>query len=285
MDKEPLQTYTFSIYDVQHYSIYVYHSSRNGEQRTVEAVEHSAMPRQDIARVLYADFPFQQRLHKVSPCAEDNDHHSQSCPQQMVEHRHQRVGEGNIICDYLRRHHSRERSSDTSLPRLLWRDARKEPVLAQQRAEHVCPRVARPQEDEHSQGVPVIIRKSCRRANEAQRVERRKRQRDVKLRHEGHRPRLHRVRAVEIQLRHQKVDDGNEVRDEHLRPHHICVERPHRRKEICRRNGSDEAVDVQVQMPIGNRRKLPRRKGSDSSKEYQQRERIPHDASDDGCNE
>lgn len=156
---------------------------------------------------------------------------------------------------------------------------------AKPRAKDVCPRVACPKEDEHRQGVPIVICHSRRGADEAQRVERCEWQGNVELCHEGHRPCLHRVSAVKVEFRHQKVDDGYEVRDKYLCAHHVGVERPHRCEEVCRRYGGDEAVDVQAQMPVGDGSKLPCRQCCDSREEYQQREGIVHDACNKADNE
>ena len=56
------------------------YGSRNGEQRRVETVEHTAMAGQDVAAVLHSEGTLQQTLYQIAPGAEDNDDQSQTEP-------------------------------------------------------------------------------------------------------------------------------------------------------------------------------------------------------------
>ena len=53
---------------------------RDGQQRTVEAVEHAAVAGQDVPAVLQAQLALEQALHQVAPGAE-HDHHDHPEPE------------------------------------------------------------------------------------------------------------------------------------------------------------------------------------------------------------
>ena len=62
------------------YAEEVEHGGGNGEEGGVEAVEHAAVSRQDIARVFDAQLPFEEALYEVAPRAEHADGKREAYP-------------------------------------------------------------------------------------------------------------------------------------------------------------------------------------------------------------
>ena len=58
----------------------VEHYRRNHQQGAVETVEHAAVTRKDVARVLVALLTFLERLHQVATYAEDHDGQCKAYP-------------------------------------------------------------------------------------------------------------------------------------------------------------------------------------------------------------
>ena len=124
----------------------IQHNCRDGNERTVETVEHSAVPRKNVSRILYAELSFHKRFHKVAPCAEHNHHQSHSCPLQG------RIKACVVVSENHADTNGKNRSANRAFPRLVWRDALEQRMLSDKRANAVSARVARPQKDEEWQG-------------------------------------------------------------------------------------------------------------------------------------
>ena len=60
------------------------HSSWDSHERGVETVEHSSVSGKDVSAVLNAQCAFEERFHKVAPCAEENDDKSKPHPLEDV---------------------------------------------------------------------------------------------------------------------------------------------------------------------------------------------------------
>ena len=124
-------------------------NSRDGNKRTVETVEHSAVTRKNVARILYAELASHQRFHKVAPCAEHNHHQSHSCPLQS------RIKACVVVSENHADANGKNRSANRAFPRLVRRDALEQRMLSDKRANAVCASVARPQKDEDGKEIEM----------------------------------------------------------------------------------------------------------------------------------
>ena len=55
-------------------------AGRDGKQGAVEAVEHTAVTREDVAAVLDAKLPLDEALYEVTPSADDNNRQGKAQP-------------------------------------------------------------------------------------------------------------------------------------------------------------------------------------------------------------
>ena len=127
------------------YAEEVEHGGGNGEEGGVEAVEHAAVSRQDIARVFDAQLAFQEALYEVAPGAEHADGKREAYPINQF-HLPRAKGVDNDSC-----RDAEQSAADAAHPRLFRRYALEElggKIAAQQAAAAVGARVARPKEDE-----------------------------------------------------------------------------------------------------------------------------------------
>ena len=122
---------------------------RDGNKRTVETVEHSAVTRKNVARILYAELAFHQRFHKVAPCSEHNHHQSHSCPLQS------RIKACVVVSKNHADANGKNRSANRAFPRLVRRDALEQRMLSDKRANAVCTCVACPQKDEDGKEIEM----------------------------------------------------------------------------------------------------------------------------------
>ena len=151
-------------------------------------------------------------------------------------------------------------------------------MLAETRTEDVGSGIACPKEYEYRQGIPIVVGDACWSSDEAKSVEGCEWQSYVELCHKCHSPVGDAVGAVKIEFGYQQIHYRYKVGDENLSPHNVGVEHPNSNKQIGSRSRSDEAVDLQVHLAVGNSSELPYRKCCNSCEEYEKRVWAQYDA-------
>ena len=134
--------------------VQIYYCSRDCHKRRVEAVEHSTVSGQNIARVLNAYGALEERLYKVAPCSEEHNDNAHTNPLYYIE-RH-----FSIACVHVRilvhayqgcHYYHQNTAAYASFPALARRHTWKQLVLAEERTAKIGTRVVGPEEYEHAQ--------------------------------------------------------------------------------------------------------------------------------------
>ena len=192
------------------------HRGGDGQQRRVEAVEHAAVARQDVAAVLDAQLPLQQALHEVAPRAEHADHDAQSHPLPELE----QVGTRHV--QQPRHDKAEHAAANAPHPRLLGRNAFEKAgrkALVKQAATHVGSRVRRPEEQENGEGKSAFIHHLARKGVVAEGQHRKHAETDayVQLDGKGVGPVFQRVGLLQVKLAHGQIDECEQIGYEGIR--------------------------------------------------------------------